>query len=81
MVVADTSDEARQVQLDFYRSLTGFERVKIAAQMAEDVQAVAVEGIRRRNPSFSEVEITWEFIRLTHGQAIVDQIRASTPNL
>jgi hypothetical protein len=52
----DTTDAARQVQLDALRRLGPTGRVALALRMSEDARSLAVEGILRRHPSMTRRE-------------------------
>lgn len=56
MFSGDTDDKARAVQLVVLRRLGPSERVRIAAEMSEDVRRIAIEGELRRHPELSEAE-------------------------
>ena len=69
MFSGDTDDKARAVQLAVLRRPGPSERVRIAAEMSEDVRRVAIEGELRRHP-----ELTPEEAR----QAVLERIWGST---
>lgn len=52
----DTSIDARQRQLDIYRSMTPGERLTIAMSMSDEVRAIAASGIRARHPDWSPAQ-------------------------
>jgi hypothetical protein len=45
---ADTSPEARRVQVEAWRRMTGEERLLLAFQLSEDVRRIAEAGRARR---------------------------------
>lgn len=63
--------------VDVYRSLSGPERVARAADMAEEVKAITIQGIRDRNPGFTADEVHTEWLRILHGDDVVKAIRTS----
>ena len=52
-VSRDTSAAARAAQIAVLRRLGASERVRIAAEMSEDVRRIAIEAERRRHPELS----------------------------
>lgn len=65
MFPSDTDDEARAVQLAVLRRLGPSERVRLAAEMSEDVRRIAFEAEQRRHPALSAAEAR---------QAVLDRI-------
>jgi hypothetical protein len=60
----DTTPEALRVQTEAQRRLGGAGRMKMACQMSQTVRNLALDRIRRKNPSFDEQaildELMWE---------------------
>jgi len=52
--------------------MSGAERVACAVEMAEEAKAVAMAGIRARRPELTDAEVFVEWLRLLHGDAVVD---------
>lgn len=50
------------------------ERVTLAIGMAEEAKAIAVAGIRARQPEWSDAEVSVEWLRLLHGDEIADRV-------
>jgi len=50
-----------------YRRMTPAQRVEIAAQMSEDVRAIAAAGIRARHPHDSADDVRHALFRLLYG--------------
>ena len=65
--LTDTSAEAAAVQLEVYRRLGPSGRVAIAAQLSAATRAIAIAGIRRRNPGLTETQSLRELMRLIYG--------------
>lgn len=70
----DTDDEAAQVYLAAFQSVSGTERVKRAVEMAEVAKSVALAGIRFRRPGLNEDQVALEWLRLVHGDRLVDEM-------
>ncbi len=68
MALTDTSQEARRRQLDFYATTPGADKVLLASEMAEQAKQIAFDGIRARNPGFSEREIHVSWLQMLHGE-------------
>jgi len=60
----DTAPEALRVQIEAQRRLGGPGRLKLACQMSQTVRNLAVDRIKKKNPSFDERaildEVMWE---------------------
>lgn len=65
MIPSDTDDKARAAQLAVLRRLGPSERVRIAAELSEDVRRIAFEAEQRRHPELSALEAR---------QAVLDRI-------
>ncbi len=65
MFPSDTEAKARAVQLTVLRRLGPSERVRLAAEMSEDVRRIAFEAEHQRHPELSAAEAR---------QAVLDRI-------
>ena len=63
MIPRDTTPEAWAVRLAVLRRLTGPQRVEIAIEMSEFVRELALAGLRREHPDWSEKELLLELMR------------------
>lgn len=73
--ISDTSNEAKQVQLDLLRKMTGQERVNKAIAMSATVMRMSKNAIRRRHPEYSEEQVKLRFIELTYGKQLAEDVR------
>jgi hypothetical protein len=64
MAHSDTTPEARKIQIETYRKMSGAERLLLAFDISELTRALARAGIRDRHPEWSESEVTRELLRL-----------------
>lgn len=71
----DTSPEALAVQLDSLRRMTSLDRLRMAQAWSRDVRQMAFAAIRRRHPALDENEVRLQFIELTYGKALADDVR------
>jgi hypothetical protein len=75
----DTTDAAHEAQLRCYRAMSGAARVALAAQLSEDIRAVAMAGIRARHPEYSDRD-AWHALRqLLLGDELFFQGAAARP--
>ena len=74
MSVTGTPPHVRRRLSEIFASMTGAERVALAVEMAEEAKAVAVAGIRSRHPEWSDSQVSGEWVRLLHGDAIADRV-------
>ncbi|HWO22001.1 MAG TPA: hypothetical protein VNO30_24735 [Kofleriaceae bacterium] len=77
----DTSPAAHEAQLRCYRRMSGAEKVALAAQLSEDVRAVARAGIRTRHPEYSDREVWYALQRLLLGDELFDRAWPLAPRL
>jgi hypothetical protein len=57
MPLLDTSTTARERQRETFRRMTPEQRLALAAEMSDEIRAVAESGIRQRHPDYSDDEI------------------------
>ncbi len=74
MSVSDTTRDAHDVYRAKYESLSGSERVDRAIEMSEDAKAIAIAGIRFRNPDMTEPDVHAEWLRLLYGDELSAQL-------
>jgi hypothetical protein len=53
----DTSTKAHERQRETFRRMTPEQRLALAAEMSDEIRAVAESGIRQRHPDYSDDEI------------------------
>ncbi len=68
VTLTDTTDEARRRQLESYSSMPGGDKIMLAAEMAEQAKAIAIDGIRSRHPTMDEPGIQAAWLHLLHGE-------------
>jgi hypothetical protein len=61
--ISDTSDSAREVQLQVQRAMTGEERLLLAFEMSLFARELARAGIRREHPDWEEARVARELLR------------------
>jgi hypothetical protein len=71
----DTDDKARAVQLAVLRRLGPSERVRIAAEMSEDVRRIAIEGELRRHPELTQAEARQAVLERLWGTTLAAAVR------
>lgn len=77
----DTDRTAHEIQLACYRRMTGAERVAVAAQLSDDVRAIAAAGIRARHPGYSERDVWFALQRLLLGDELFGRAWPAGPRL
>jgi len=70
----DTEDAARDEQLAVIRRLGPSERVRLAAEMSEEIRRISVDGERRRHPDLTETEARWAVLRRTWGAELAARV-------
>ncbi len=72
----DTSEETHRLQRDIYLKMGGAARAAIGFRLSETIRNLAMAGIRRRHPGYTNEEILRAWARLTLGD---DLCRAVWP--
>jgi len=70
MARSDTSPTALRRQRAVFAAMSPTQRLEAAAQMSEDVRALAASGIRARQPGLSEAEVQAALVRLLVGREL-----------
>jgi len=67
VVPADTTPQARSVQLDVYRAMSPERRMELAFEMSEELRIVTLEGLRERHPGVDDSTLHRLLVELWHG--------------
>jgi hypothetical protein len=67
---ADTSLQARRRQVEAYRAMGPARRVELAAQMSDEVWALAADGVRARHPDYDVQTVIWAVRRMRFGDRL-----------
>jgi len=67
----DTTPEARRIQLDVIRRMSGADRVRHAVTMSEEAREISVAGIRARHPGWSDRRVRRALLELMYGAELV----------
>lgn len=68
---ADTSVEARRVQVAAWRAMSPAQKAEIVDRLSGEVRALALGGIRQRHPDASDLEQQRYLAVLLHGPELV----------
>jgi hypothetical protein len=74
VMITDTEEAARQVQLKVTRRLTASERVRLAVEMSEAARRIAIDGERRRHPELTEEQARHVVFRRMWGAALAQRV-------
>ena len=77
----DTSPEARDAQLVALRRMGAARRMTTAAQMSDDVRAMALAGIKARHPHYDDATARWALFRLLLGDALFVKVWPTAPRI
>jgi Rv0078B-related antitoxin len=64
MAISDTSPEAREIQLQIHRSMSGEQRILIALEMSLFGRELMRERIRSQHPEWDESQVQREIWRI-----------------
>ncbi len=73
VVPADTTLEAARVQRDIFRRMSPARRLQLACEMSDYVRGLAVAGVRRRHPEYTEEEAKLAVTRMCIGEELFKQ--------
>lgn len=77
MALSDTDDKARAAQLAVLRRLGPAERVRMAAEMSEELRSMAFEAEQRRHPELSEADARQAVLDRMWGPELAAAVRAA----
>jgi hypothetical protein len=60
----EADDTADRLQIEYYRRLTGEQRLLLAYELSMTVRAFAAARLRREHPDWTDREITGELLRM-----------------
>ena len=66
----DTSDRARQQQIELLRTMTPGQRAALALRLTDNAIALSRRAIARAHPEWSELEVKIEWARIHYGPQI-----------
>jgi hypothetical protein len=72
----DTDPAAYQAQIAALRRLGPQGRANLAADLSCEVRALTEQGIRRRHPDFTDLQVRHELLRIFYGADLADRASA-----
>jgi hypothetical protein len=78
-VASDTTDAARNAQVEAARRMTPSQRFQRAAEMSEDARQIAIDGERRRHPDLTEAEARQIVFRRMWGPELAARVPVVGP--
>jgi Rv0078B-related antitoxin len=72
----DTSTKSLERQREAFRRMTPEHRLALAAEMSDEIRAVAEAGIRRRHPDYSDEEVRAALVEILLGRENVERALA-----
>jgi len=75
VVPKDTSDDAFIRQLDALRALGPGGRLRLAAELSDDLREIATAGIRSRHPEYDDRQVAEELADLLLGEELATAAR------
>jgi hypothetical protein len=79
--MTDTTPAARDAQIEALRRLGAARRLEIAAEMSDDVRAIALAGIEARHPDYDDATARWALFRLLLGDALFAKVWPAAPRV
>ncbi len=73
VIPADTTPEAAAVQLEIYRRMPPWRRLRAALEMGDMGRSLSAAGIRSRHPEYTEEQVRLAVIRLSVGEELFRQ--------
>lgn len=64
MPITDTTPEARAVQLELHRAMTGERKIALAYEMSMFGRALSRARLRQEHPEWTEAQVAHELLRL-----------------
>jgi hypothetical protein len=72
MISRDTDTDAARVQIECWRRLGPAGRVALAIEMSDETRAIALAGLRRREPDLDDRAARMRLLRALFGAALTD---------
>jgi hypothetical protein len=69
----DTTLDTEKVQLAVLKKIGAEGRFRMAMEHSDTIRDVAISGIRKRHPEYSEDMVKKELIRYLHGEAVLKE--------
>lgn len=76
MPMLDTSSAARERQREAFRRMTPEQRLALAAEMSDEIRALAESGIRGRHPDWTDDEVREALVVILLGRDVAFRARA-----
>ena len=73
-MLSDTHPEIEAVQLQLLRQAPAWRKANMLGQMYETVKQLAYQGLRKRHPEFSEIELRRRLADLLLGDNLAHQV-------
>jgi len=77
----DTSPEAHDVQIEFYRRLSPAKRLELGIVMCDEARRISRDAIRARHPEYTHEEVRYALFRLTLGDELFRKAWPDAPLL
>lgn len=76
MPMLDTSSAALERQREAFRRMTPEQRLALAAEMSDEIRALAESGIRGRHPDWTDDEVREALVVILLGRDVAFRARA-----
>jgi hypothetical protein len=76
MHLPDTSATALERQREAFRRMTPEQRLTLAAEMSDEIRALAESGIRHRHPDYTDDEVQAALVVILLGREAAARARA-----
>jgi hypothetical protein len=73
----DTTLDAHKKQMEILRKLSPEQRALISFELSDNVRQIAMDGIRRMHPEFTETQAKREMLRRIVGDELYEKIVAA----
>ena len=72
--VTDITVDARAIQRRAISKMSGAQRVEAAMEMSELAKQVTLDGIRSRNPNYTEAQVKRAWFVILHGEEVTETV-------
>ena len=70
----DTDERSHRAQIDAARRIGPEGRLRVAAQLSEDVRTISIDGVHRRHPEYTPEEARRVVLRALWGEALASRV-------
>jgi hypothetical protein len=73
----DTTPDAHRKQIEILRKMSPEKRAIISLELSDNVRQIAIAGIKKQYPAFTDTQIKRELLRRCYGEELFQKVAAA----